>query len=504
MERSAYVRTFILLVSIAAAHGFITFEQDGETVDLVFAWRPNVDYTVLYRVSENEDLLLANCSETYSPQPDTGYIITCSPEYMGYYGPQYTFPGSLSQTGHYRLERWTSGNNTPSHQPFYMVVCAQKMVYLLKTRRLLIPVSSESVSDVSSVELCRLNVTLGNGTTLRVYRDGDSSLVLDTSSSLEPLVEDLKGSLQLDLNSSRVILHGMSGEEFHCSIWREDQCLSYSEVRAEHYGHVFTHEGKNVTLPCTSTTTATNPHWTTPTAGVIVNQTHPQEGMHMLNGSQSGNYSLFILTVSKQHSGRYSCQASSSIFTSIQLSVFAQSSPSSHLMFSHRESVSIAVPFTLEDTDDHELSVSWYGKTDLQSEEDLLYSSIGFVQMPGWLRGRVSVNSHNYTLTISNLTAEDRVVFIWRKFNFPSGIKCYCTEGSIHLVYKDPFGVGSPFYWAYSPLLCAVLLGLVAAVVWVNMRSRKREPTSGPQSREGQQSGDEDLYDDVEVAEDGV
>ncbi|XP_063043085.1 uncharacterized protein LOC134437524 [Engraulis encrasicolus] len=476
MKRSDYTRTFFLLASIAGAYCGITFRQEGEVMNLYFPeWGGMVDYSVLYRVYEDGNLLLVNCSEPHSPPPE-GYNITCDP---GWSNIRQTFRiNSLAQTGRYRLEGWTQSNIT-HREGFHLIVCAQRLNRVSPPA----PVSSEKVAGVSSVELCRLNATLGNGTALRVYRYDDSSLVLDTSSSLEPLVEDLKGRLQLELDHphlSRVTLHGMSTLWFSCTIWTQDQCQTYNDAQGEYAGHVFTHEGKSVTLPCISDLSALlNPwvHWGTPTADVTIEQagpqnvTHPQEVMYMLNGSQSGNYSLIIPAVSEQHAGKYSCQTGLFALTTIDLFVCPQSLPLD-VLFSHGESVS--VPLTLNDTDDSRPQVYWYRKKDLQSEEDLIYPADGFVEIPGQLGRRVSVNEHNYTLTISNLTKEDSAVFTWRRFTIDH---FSCMEGSIHLVYRDSFRLGS----LYGPVLgCALLALVVAVVVWVTMKTRKGNAVSHP------------------------
>lgn len=51
--------------------------------------------------------------------------------------------------------------------------------------------------------------------------------------------------------------------------------------------------------------TASGPH--------IINQTNPEETVYMLNGSQTGDYSLVIPSVSLQHTGGYMCQANNSL-----------------------------------------------------------------------------------------------------------------------------------------------------------------------------------------------
>ncbi|KAL2086034.1 hypothetical protein ACEWY4_017096 [Coilia grayii] len=229
--------------------------------------------------------------------------------------------------------------------------------------------------------------------------------------------------------------------------------------------------------------------------------------MYMLNGSQSGDYSLIIPSVSQRHTGEYVCKTTVRRITiqRIVLWVCIKTSPV-NVMFSHGESV-------LMDAHVNESFlgwVQWYRQRGLHplmlitQPYDNGFShifGISDVHMPEDLMGRVTVSSFSTSVIISNLTAEDSGVYTWRVIMRDTR-EAVCYEGSFRLVYRGPFGVHSLVYRA--AVLGCVLLGLVAAVIWVKLRSRKGEQTSGHQSREGQQSGDEDLYDDVEVAEDSV
>lgn len=104
----------------------------------------------------------------------------------------------------------------------------------------------------------------------------------------------------------------------------------------------------------------------------------------------------------------------------------------------------------------------------------------------------------NSSLVISNLTAEDSGLYIWRVYGtvaveIKKGVYEFqhvCSVGSIRLVYRDPYGVDSVFYRAYASLTGCGLLGLVGAVIWFKLRSKR-----------GEQSGDVDLFENVEMDE---
>lgn len=248
-------------------------------------------------------------------------------------------------------------------------------------------------------------------------------------------------------------------------------------------------------------------YWTSPTGDVRIssNQTHPQDVMYMLNDSQSGNYSLIIPCVSQQNAGIYFCRYSYFMIRGIFLSVCAKFSPV-NVTFSHGESVHMDAHVNDSET---LVRAQWFHQKGLHPQMLIVeFTANDFVDKfgvndihePDDLMGRVTVSNFRTSLNISNLTAENSGEYTWRIIEKRKGT-FICYEGSVHLLYRDPLGVDSPFYRAYGTLLGCALLGLVAAVVWVNLRGRKEKRTTGPQSREGQQGGDEELYDDVGRAE---
>ncbi|KAL2076487.1 hypothetical protein ACEWY4_027914 [Coilia grayii] len=507
MERAECMRAFLLLVFITGAHlspdPEIIFGTKGGRAE--FGYFTEIDDCVLYRIHEDGDLLLVNCSQPDIPQPD-GYNITCSGKMFSSFILNNL---TLSQSGDYRAEEWR-GTNSRIKTPMYrLIVCAEGDAdsdFVITT-----------VTD-NSVVLCEFDSTLGNGSSLQLYAYNtpfteNTLLVLDTNSSLEPLQEHFRGRLQVDLNNSALTLSGIEfGDNFLCAVWRGAQCQSVRKQQLASFPKcVSAHDAENVTLPCTfSRDFPEQVHWSTPTGhvSISINQTPPQEVMYMLNGSQSGDYSLIIPSVSQRHTWEYVCETTVRLITiqRIVLWVCIKTSPV-NVMFSHGESVLMDAhvndSLTL-------LLVQWYRQRGLhplmlitQSYDSVLSPIIGVsdVRMPEDLMGRVTVSSFSTSVNISNLTAEDSGVYTWRVIMRHTR-EAVCYEGSFRLVYRDPFGVHSLVYRA--PVLGCVLLGLVAAVIWVKLRSRKGEQTSGHQSREGQQSGDEDLYDDVEVAEDSV
>lgn len=124
---------------------------------------------------------------------------------------------SVSQSGHYRIKFEILGTMNVAKN-FYLIVGAEadQNVYV------------KNITSDSTVELCKLDSTLENGSFLQLYRStilpdwkSDSILVLDTNFSLEPLLESLRGRLQVDLNNSVVTLSGITqaDTDFYCLKW---------------------------------------------------------------------------------------------------------------------------------------------------------------------------------------------------------------------------------------------------------------------------------------------
>ncbi|KAL2086729.1 hypothetical protein ACEWY4_017788 [Coilia grayii] len=511
MDTAVNRSAFLLLLFITGVHldkdvGLrIGFEGGNITVspDWNEQWA-EVDHYLLYKIYENEDLLLVNCSHPDRPQPDS-YNIQCS---WDRHSMEYTLKFrnvTMTQNVDYRVEGWTTENIT-THASFHLTVCVNRgNVSLYGFKRIVKTLSYEDPLYDDDDVLPRTNFALGNGTSLRVYRTDTlfrDTLVLDTNSSLEPLDEDLKGRLRVELNNSHWLVTApkmQSNFLFACTIWRGAQCHNYKHIRTRYVlKQVFTDNDKNLSLPCILNGTFHVPiHWDTPTGDIWMsnNQTHKQKAMYMLNGSQTGNYSLIIPSISQNHSGVYKCKMKNTILDHLDLFVCNKSSPLV-VRFSHGESVVMAnVYYSPKDF------VHLYRQKDLHPQILILHADDESVRMPEDLLGRVTLNKFNYSLTISNLTAENSGVYTLRTYGPMDKL---CHEERIRLLYKDPFGVDSPFYSVYAPLVGCVLLGLVAAVIGFSLRKRRGEQASGHQSREEHQSGDEDLDDDVEEAEDSV
>ena len=117
------------------------------------------------------------------------------------------------------------------------------------------------------------------------------------------------------------------------------------------------------------------------------------------------------------------------------------------------------------------------------------------------------MSSGQLSLTISNLTLNDSGLYVCRMFGYTEERKLFCFDRKIYLLYKHPFGVDSTFYTVYSSLMACGLLGMVCAVISVNLRVRGRDQASQERLRrtaEGEHSEGQPDSECVNTAEDGV
>lgn len=509
METAVFVSGFLLLILIAGAHlspdPVLLIGHDGGRV--LFNPRfSGVDDYVLYRVYGDGDLCLVRCSQMDRPQPTMptdAYNVKCESSH------EYTFSMfniNMSHRGDYRAEGWRGGI-IMKHRRFRLIVCAEG------------DVTTQKVTYDDNAALCPPSSNLIHGSNIQLYQYkmqvwdfvmkwSDMTLVLDTNSSLEPLVDDLRGRLQVDLNNLMVTLsmvtHYDSYTYFYCTIWRGAQCQRYSNRILMMYPKtVFAYEEEKMILSCIAKVELTGQvFWSTPSGHVQsgIDQMHSQQVVYMLEGNQTGDYSLIMPSVSLQHSGGYDCRGQDYIIKGFDLYVCIKF-PSIDVELPHGESVILNITEHLNGSWSLD-GTQWYRRKNLQPPVLILDSKNESVLVPEDLRGRVTVFTlpSSSTLIITNLTAKDIGVYTWRvygKLMDDLHSTSICSEGTFRLL--DRYGMHSPFHRVI--LVIIVLVGLVTAIIWFKLRSRQGEQTCGCQSRGEQQNGHENLYENIEMVE---
>lgn len=472
----------------------IVFGIDGEPATFHFVHPPVVDYFVLYRVSAEGEKLLLICSRSKDAHPES-QDVDCGYSFDVGFSTFFFRLNHInaSKGGDYRVEGWTSENMKKHQRSFRLTVCAEGNEHP----------SCEHVTYDSNnnAVLCNLSLTEDDRrNSLQLYRY--NVLVLDTRVSLEPLVEDLKGRLHVDLKTFQltVSLSGITDSgatEFSYASFIGAQCQSYHRMHLNaRVKKIFAYEGESVTLPCISNGQLLSTlYWDTPIGSVYIRDSQIGQLEEGINRSHTGNHSLRIPYLSiEQHSGWYQCvgRGLEEVFS---LYVCTKSTPLD-VMFSNGGSV-LLQPNVSELDRSYLFGIQWFHQKfqEPQVLKAIFNGESG--KVPEYLGGRFTEDADN--LKISNLTAEDSGSYTWRAFDDECHQFKMCSEGTIQLVYADPSDwTRFPFHLVYAPLIGCAVLGQVAVLICFCLRrkrrrrGRRREQISECQSKlEEQQSGDD-------------
>lgn len=153
--------------------------------------------------------------------------------------------------------------------------------------------------------------------------------------------------------------------------------------------------------------------------------------------------------------------------------------------FSEGEEVVLSCNSDLTESD----RLVWYRRT-AQLDDVILDTRVQLANLPQDLVGRMNASHPPSFLVLSNLSLADSGEY-WCAV-FYEGLHVSVTK-TLLLVW-DPFGINSTFYRVYSSLMGCALLGMVCAVITVNLKTRRRRDETSLKTRrtavqtQGQQS----------------
>lgn len=375
----------------------------GEGQEFVMGYCFGADYIVIYKSIPGGEQLLGNSSQAHLPNTlpaDQQRRISMSNE-TNLLGLMINDLKELD-SGTYKRECWQNQKLISNHTE-HLIVCKEegssKEIILNKDDGAEIRCNSPSIGLA--------------GTSVRWYHEippqYKTTLLLDTSVSMEPLMEDLRGVVKVRENGALLVLDKTVLEkstQFYCVVFKGKMCLSfqnYSPPDNSESRDVYVSKGDRVVLNCT--TDGNQQHWDTP-LGKINSNSMKNNQMYVSAGDKPETFSLIIPAVSDEHNGKYSCNSAS---TDIEYSLYLCPKSTSQEKLSHPgQQISLECDFGHENRS----MVQWHRHMINTPDQ---YEFIGEIDdssiiIAEPLKSRVSLSSSG-VLTISYLTEKDEGVY---------------------------------------------------------------------------------------------
>lgn len=389
---------FLLLLQIDSDEAEPVFKANGSVIEIGYCF--GVDYIVVFRSTAEGDQLLGNFSAKdtpiSAPEDLLGRVHISQHQYL--LGLQITHLTHMD-TGIYRRECWQNQSLVSQHTQELSVCDVEVESEEIITRE----------QDAWTELLCNSTSIGLEGTTVRWYHEMHPTykitLFLDTSVSLEPLVEELQGVVKvkhrgalLQLNSSIA----KTNQHFYCLVMKDAKCLSFKymyppDASDSESSDIFVSQGDRVVLKCPSE--GYNQQWETPLG--LINGSMKNNQIDMTFDNKSGDFSLVIPTVSEEHSGDYLC-SSSTIEVQYTLVLCPKKESQEEVVFIGQD---VLLRCDVDERDSQR--VLWH-HLDPSDEYTLIQDSKDdTVALPQDLRGRVTLSENGSLLQISHLVMRD-------------------------------------------------------------------------------------------------
>lgn len=396
---------YLLLLQIDSDEAEPVFKANGSVIEIGYCF--GVDYIVVFRSTAEGDQLLGNFSAKdtpiSAPTDLLGRVHISQRQYL--LGLQITQLTHMD-TGIYRRECWQNQSLVSQHTQ-ELSVCDME-------------VESEEIivreQDAWTELLCDSTSIGLEGTTVRWYHEMyptyKTTLFLDTSVSLEPLVAELQGVVKVKHSGALLQLNSSiakTNQHFYCLVMKDANCLSFKYMYppdASESSDIFASQGDRVVLQCPSE--GYNQQWETPLG--LINGSMKNNQIDLTFDDKSGDFSLVIPTVSEEHSGDYLCSSST---TEVQYTLVL--CPKKEFQ---EELVFISQDVLLRcDVDERDSQrVLWHQLDPSDGSDGAQYTLIqdskdDTVTPPQNLRGRLTLSENGSLLQISHLRMRDLGVY---------------------------------------------------------------------------------------------
>lgn len=422
---------FLFLNPVCSQEPEPVFKAEGTPIELGYCF--GVDYIVVYRIAPEGDQLLGNSSNKNmpnTPPADLQGRISFSedPSLLGLRISNLTHMDS----GTYKRECWQNQTLVNQHSQ-QVSVCNEE-------------IESEEIivkTEGGGADLFCNSTSIGlEGTSVYWYYEMyplyRPTLFLDSSVSLEPLVDGLQGLVEVRDNGALLIFDNTmlkDNQHFYCLVVKGTKCLSFMYMYPPDHSErsdIFASPGDRVVLSCPAD--GDNRQWETPLGGI--NSSTIKNDMHI-----SEDFSLVIDGISDEHSGDYSCISPS---LEVQYSLaLCPKNKSQEKVASKGGDVSLECRFG----QDKSQRVLWH-RHDSSGQFELIHDSKDeAVALPDDLRSRLTVLEDGFLLTISDLELKDGGTYwcvVLKSSEFLEGDEEYKED------YDNDDGVSDDQYWDES------------------------------------------------------
>lgn len=392
---------FFLLHRVSSEEAVPVFKAMGTVIEMGYCF--GVDYILVYRCTPGGDQLLGNSSTDgapVTPPADLQGRIHIN-QHQHLLGLQISNLTAMD-SGVYRRECWQDQTLTSQHtQQLY--VCdeegeAEEVIVKEQDGQ------GEFVCNSTSIGL--------EGTSVRWYHEMYPSykltLFLDSSKSLDPLVEELRGVVEVRDSGALLLLDKSmlkNNQHFYCLVIRGKHCLSFQNMYLPDISDsrdMYASVGDSLVLNCPSN--GNHQQWHTP-LGSINDSSVKDNQMHISSDDKSESFSLVIPYVSEDHGGDYSCMSSS--FELHYMLVLCPKEETQENFVSVGGSALLHCDVSKGDSQ----SVQWH-RLQPSREYELIYDSHDkTVAIPEDLRGRMTLLENGTSLRISHLEMKDQGVY---------------------------------------------------------------------------------------------